>query len=333
MKLPTFFAVGIIQGNTASEKLNRNIVQTVGTQSKNQTEEAEDYDKRPRCKDCVQYAASSGIDISSLPPPPHILAAVIKDPATFMAALRLTNKQINDIETATKGQVENHIWMCRRKGMITASKFRTVILYMERERKLQFKADVKGVLRQVCQFAKASYWCRGRVLEPVAIDSYMSRHQTECHRGVTGRECGLFVDKQNPFLGASPDYVVECPKCGTGLLEVKCPYSGVSATPSYKTVGYLEKSVDCHGDSQLNRDHPHYEQIQGQLGVSGYAWCDLYVYSEHGQHLERFTLDTNYWHYMVENLKLFYQTYMLPELMNPKEAAQGKKDLMALEML
>ncbi|GFV45497.1 yqaJ domain-containing protein [Trichonephila clavipes] len=32
--------------------------------------------------------------------------------------------------------------------------------------------------------------------------------------------CGLFVDKDKPFLCASPDGLV-----GDGLIEIKCPYS------------------------------------------------------------------------------------------------------------
>ena len=35
--------------------------------------------------------------------------------------------------------------------------------------------------------------------------------------------CGLVLSY--PFLGASPDGLVLCECCGTGALELKCPYS------------------------------------------------------------------------------------------------------------
>ena len=44
---------------------------------------------------------------------------------------------------------------------------------------------------------------------------------------------GFFISNAYPFIGASPDSVVECNCCGKGTIEIKCPYcvkgqSGVS---------------------------------------------------------------------------------------------------------
>ena len=38
-------------------------------------------------------------------------------------------------------------------------------------------------------------------------------------------KAGLFVDCEKPYLGASPDGIIECACCGKGSLEVKRPFS------------------------------------------------------------------------------------------------------------
>jgi len=45
------------------------------------------------------------------------------------------------------------------------------------------------------------------------------------HRSFTVVKSGLVLDMSRPFIGASPDGLVECSCCGKGTLEIKCPYS------------------------------------------------------------------------------------------------------------
>ena len=44
------------------------------------------------------------------------------------------------------------------------------------------------------------------------------------HEGFECHPAGLTVNPKYPHLGASPDGVVSCVCCGSGLLEIKCPY-------------------------------------------------------------------------------------------------------------
>ena len=37
--------------------------------------------------------------------------------------------------------------------------------------------------------------------------------------------CGLFINKEFPFLHATPDFLTSCDCCGLGCGEVKCPIS------------------------------------------------------------------------------------------------------------
>ena len=38
-------------------------------------------------------------------------------------------------------------------------------------------------------------------------------------------ECGLVISSKHPFMGSSLDGLLSCECCGSGILEVKCPYS------------------------------------------------------------------------------------------------------------
>ena len=54
----------------------------------------------------------------------------------------------------------------------------------------------------------------GIAYESVAIEKFGEMY-------TKSRECGLFVNSTYPWLGASPDGVVD----GKSIVEVKCPYS------------------------------------------------------------------------------------------------------------
>ena len=38
-------------------------------------------------------------------------------------------------------------------------------------------------------------------------------------------QCGLILDPEFPFMGATPDGLVNCKCCDTGVLEIKCHYN------------------------------------------------------------------------------------------------------------
>ena len=44
---------------------------------------------------------------------------------------------------------------------------------------------------------------------------------------------GTVISEEYPFLSASPDLQVSCECCGTGLVEIKCPYSIRDKSPFF----------------------------------------------------------------------------------------------------
>ena len=43
------------------------------------------------------------------------------------------------------------------------------------------------------------------------------------HEELTLTSCGFYVSVEHPFLGASPDALIEYKYCGLRVVEIKCP--------------------------------------------------------------------------------------------------------------
>ena len=71
------------------------------------------------------------------------------------------------------------------------------------------------------QFIALIRW--GCAHEKEARDAYHTM-MTKKHDDFKLSDTGLFIDHTNPFLGASPDGMVECSCCDKGVVEIKCPY-------------------------------------------------------------------------------------------------------------
>lgn len=57
----------------------------------------------------------------------------------------------------------------------------------------------------------------------MARNLYEKKYVSE-HKSGKLKPTGLIVDPNVPFLGASPDGILQCKCCGTGVLAIKCPY-------------------------------------------------------------------------------------------------------------
>lgn len=87
-------------------------------------------------------------------------------------------------------------------------------------------------------------------------------------------KCGLVVHPDALWLGVSPDGLEDDPleRPSFGLVEIKCPN-----VQSYIDCKYLK--VD-HGVHKLKESHCYYWQVQGQMLITGYEWCDFVTFSQ-----------------------------------------------------
>ncbi|CAC5383624.1 unnamed protein product [Mytilus coruscus] len=82
---------------------------------------------------------------------------------------------------------------------------------------------------------KTSAILHGRKYESIALAKY----ESECGRGT--RQCGIFVSSSHPYIGASPDAVID----DQTILEIKCPFVVRKQMITTKTVRFL-KEKDGH---------------------------------------------------------------------------------------
>ena len=119
-------------------------------------------------------------------------------------------------------------------------------------------------------------------------------------------KAGLFVDSEKPYLGASPDGIIECACCGKGSLEVKCPFSCKDKLPDDNNTTFCMVKKD--DTWMLKRDHSYYYQVQMQLHVCKLSYGDFVVWSKNGILVERITRDDEFFTGHMDDVKQFLYT-------------------------
>ena len=110
------------------------------------------------------------------------------------------------------------------------------------------------------------------------------------HTSFTVSESGLVIHPCYSHLGASPDGVIMCACCGSGVLEIKCPFSCKSN--SLLEVSREDKNfcLELQDGSLKRKDrHTYYYQIQLQMKVCEVGYCDFVVWCPTDIHIERIT--------------------------------------------
>ena len=100
---------------------------------------------------------------------------------------------------------------------------------------------------------------------------------------ISSQESGMIIDKELPYLSASPNMEGSSKCCGDFVVEIKCPYSICETTPTAKSVNYLDEVNTPNASSlKLKHSHSYYTQIQGQLALTGKTFAWFFAYSHHG---------------------------------------------------
>ena len=103
----------------------------------------------------------------------------------------------------------------------------------------------------------------------------------DCHNNFQFTVSGLHVNPNYPHLGASLDGLVECERCGKGLLKIKCPYKFCDEDPNE----IEDESLNTGNSKELHHTHAYYFQVQGQLSICARDYCDFVCWTPHGSTL------------------------------------------------
>lgn len=110
-----------------------------------------------------------------------------------------------------------------------------------------------------------------------AVKCYIDTAQKH-HDGLEVSKAGFFIDVERPYIGASPDRILDCKCCGRGVLEVKCPFCHKAELPEEEDKNFCMTKES--GQWTLRRQHPYYYQVQLQMHVCRVSYADFIVWME-----------------------------------------------------
>lgn len=231
----------------------------------------------------------------------------IDDVEKFLCSF-FTDENCKILESNTRGQAKNELWFSQRCGRITSSRFGDVF-----KRKTWSDCFIDSFINSRKINTKATTW--GRNHEKKALEAYRS-WSLQNHSDVTISESGLFVLKEVPYLGASPDALVACSCCGKGLVEIKCPFKHRNVLPEEAAANDLKFCLNPN--LELKNDHNYHYQIQGQLLITKREYCDLIVWTTKGFTISRITIskDCESEEQLLQKLKEFFFHCLVPKLKN-----------------
>ena len=219
--------------------------------------------------------------------------------------LSVRPEEVQNIEVYTQEQAKSPAWFKQRAGRITASKMKAVCA-------TDPSHPSQSLLSQICYphlkkfTTPATTW--GCEHEAVARLAYIEMMKP-MHTNFQYRNSGFVVSTEYPYIGASPDGVVQCDCCGCGVLEIKCPYCVRESTPD--EAPYLN-------NGKLSEKHEYYYQVQTQLLVCSANYADFVIatVSDASPNLscERIFLNESF----IEHVKAaekFFKICLLPELL------------------
>lgn len=123
-------------------------------------------------------------------------------------------------------------------------------------------------------------------------------------------QCGLFVSKSHSYLGATPDATIITDQV-QAVVEVKCPFTGrkdkIQPGQNFKFLREENNKI------VLDVGHQYYDQVQGQMYISGYAKCFFVVYTFVDLFIQEIALDEDYCKSaLIPKLESFYEKHFRP---------------------
>ena len=132
-------------------------------------------------------------------------------------------------------------------------------------------------------------------------------------------KCGTIINKEYPYLHATPDFLCSCSCCGEGCGEVKCPYciDGIDFDSYALRKGSCLESSDSK--FVLKRNHAYYYQVQQQIQTTHRDYCDFVVCAFQNEKVdlvqERIFPSQTHWTECLPKLSLFWRICILPEIL------------------
>lgn len=212
----------------------------------------------------------------------NIVQLLVKEEMeTFKQEMTLSPDEIKEVERNTRAQSDNLLWFEKRRYRITASVCGKILQRPTR-------ATTREILypKPFVFLPAPILW--GRKHEKAARKKYADVKTAEVGIVVRTKDCGLYVHPYHGWLAATPDAAVHFDSNAEpdGILEVKFPYTERENHPLQSCTNPNFYATLCTGNLKLKREHNYYHQVQLQLAVTTFKWCDFCVYTTKGIAIE-----------------------------------------------
>lgn len=237
--------------------------------------------------------------------------------------LHYSEDELEFIEAKTRDQAKSLLWYRFRAGRVTASKFKRVCCTNLQNPSVSLVLDICFPEEQ--QFY-SKYTEYGKKNEDTARNDYITEVSSK-HDGFTLIKCGLVMHNSYPHCGASPDGMMGCYCCGSGCLEIKCPWS----FKNDNLRAYLSRS-DCpikevDNEFVMNTKHEYFYQVQMQMFVLDVDYCDFVVWNKKRVLIARTFKDNKFWNEEYPKTEEFFKQVLLPELLGCYYSNQKREKL------
>ena len=168
--------------------------------------------------------------LTSLYDPKHTQCTsheLVKILEVVQETINYTLDEISFVEKCTRGQSRSTLWFDYRIGCLTASMFGQIAKCTERVFPMSL---VKSIMQYTSVNPNIPSLKWGRLNEVSAKQEYVQLMKSD-HQNFSLPDNGLVISKNYPNLGASPDGIIDCSCCGSGIIEVKCPYKYRDVNP------------------------------------------------------------------------------------------------------
>ena len=201
------------------------------------------------------------------------------DLESFMEELTVTEPSQEWLAAMTVEQSESPLWHEQRKGRMTASFMGKIASHVNDHDEIvgsvySLTASMLGYYKKLDDLHLPSSLKWGRLNEGKAVRMYHER-ESRNHSSLSTKRTGLWVSTDFPLIAASPDSLVDCECCGSGVVEVTDPWSHRKLTVSEFAKQPGSFLVHKDGEFALRKDHDYYYQVQTQMHCTDRSYCDF----------------------------------------------------------
>lgn len=143
----------------------------------------------------------------------------------------------------------------------------------------------------------------------------------QAHQSFKCETTGLHLDKDSPFIDASPDGIVSRVCHGLRTLEIKCSIKHKDVSPA--DILNIDKKypvvLDSQGKLKVKSNSKWFYQMQQQMGVLGVKSCDLVLYTKLGLSIIPVDFDRSVWDMLKTKAKNLFLNDIVPHIIKETE--------------